>query len=84
MLHREDRQFNIGVQDVASGRVTPLTDSPFDESPTVSPNGRLILYATRYQDQGVLSMVSIDGHAHTRLPARNGDIQEPAWSPYLG
>ena len=84
MLHRQDRQFNIGVQDVGNGRVTPLTFSQMDESPSVSPNGRLVLYATRYQDKGVLSMVTIDGRVKVRLPARGGDIQEPAWSPYLG
>jgi len=84
MLHREDKQFNIGVQDVDSGRITPLTTSQMDESPTISPNGRLVLYATRYQDQGVLSIVSIDGRIRTRLPARAGDVQGPAWSPFLG
>jgi len=84
MLHRGDKQFNIGVQDVDSGRVTPLTSSQLDESPSVSPNGRLVLYATHYQDKGVLSIVSIDGRVKTRLPSRSGDVQEPAWSPYLG
>ncbi len=84
MLHREDRQFNIGVQDVGSGRITPLTSSQLDESPSVSPNGRLVLYATHYQDKGVLSMVTIDGRVKIRLPSRAGDVQEPAWSPYLG
>lgn len=84
MLHREDRQFNIGIQDLNSGQVTTLTSSPFDESPSISPNGRLILYATHYQDKGVLSIVSIDGRIRLRLPARSGDVQEPAWSPYLG
>ncbi len=84
MLHRAESQFNIGVQDVASGQVSQLTDSPFDESPSVSPNGRLILYATHVQDKGVLSIVSIDGRIRMKLPARGGDVQEPAWSPYLG
>lgn len=84
MLHRGDKQFNIGVQDVESGRVTPLTSSQLDESPSVSPNGRLVLYATHFQDKGVLSIVSIDGRIKMRLPARGGDVQEPAWSPYLG
>lgn len=84
MLHREDRQFNIGVQNVASGHVMPLTDSPMDESPSVAPNGRLVLYATHTGDKGVLAMVSIDGRFKIGLPSRDGDIQEPAWSPYLG
>lgn len=84
MLHREDKQFNIGLQSVNGGPIVNLTFSGLDESPTVSPNSRLVLYATRHQDKGVLSIVSIDGRIRMRLPARDGDVQEPAWSPYLG
>ncbi len=84
LLHREDHQFNIGIQDVASSHITPLTFSTMDESPTVSPNGRLILYATHEGNQGYLAVVSVDGRVRTRLPSMNGDAQEPAWSPYLG
>lgn len=84
MLHREDGQFNIGVQDMDSGRVSPLTSSQFDESPTVAPNGRLVLYATHVGERGILSVVSIDGRIRMRLPARGGDVQEPAWSPFIG
>lgn len=84
MLHREDRQFNIGVQNTATGQVLTLTHSQMDESPSVSPNGRLVLYATRMQDRGILAMVSIDGRIKLNLPSREGDVQEPAWSPYLG
>lgn len=83
LLHRVDHQFNIGVQETGSGRITPLTSSTMDESPTVSPNGRMILYATHEGNQGYLAVVSIDGRIRTRLPSANGDAQEPAWSPYL-
>lgn len=84
MLHRDDRQFNIGLQSTNGGPVSSLTFSGLDESPSVSPNSRLVLYATRFQDKGVLGIVSIDGRIRMRLPARDGDVQEPAWSPYLG
>lgn len=85
MLHRDDdKQFNIGLQGLNGGPILSLTSSGRDESPSVSPNGRLILYATHHQDQGVLGIVSLDGRIRMRLPGREGDIQEPAWSPYLG
>ncbi len=85
MLHRDERRaFNIAVQDVVGGTLTTLTHSPMDESPSVAPNGRLILYATHVQDKGVLSVVSLDGRIKISLPAQAGDVQEPAWSPYLG
>lgn len=84
MLHRDDKQFNIGMQSATGGPVTSLTFSGRDESPSVSPNGRLVLYATHAQDKGVLGLVSLDGRVRMKLPARDGDIQEPAWSPFLG
>ena len=84
MLHRNDRDFNIAVQDLHSGQVETLTHSAMDESPSVAPNGRLVLYATKDHDQGILGMVSIDGRIRLKFPSRDGDIQEPAWSPYLG
>lgn len=84
MLHRDDRNFNIGLQSANGGPIASLTFSGMDESPSVAPNSRLVLYATHYQDKGVLGIVSLDGRIRVRLPAREGDVQEPAWSPYLG
>lgn len=84
MLHRDDRNFNIGVQNANGGPISSLTFSGMDESPSVAPNSRLVLYATHYQDKGVLGIVSLDGRIRMRLPARAGDVQEPSWSPYLG
>lgn len=83
LLHRVGGQFGIAVQDVRSGIVTPLTHSGNDISPSVSPNGQMILYSMRYQGRTALALVSIDGRIQLTLPSREGgNVQGPAWSPY--
>ncbi len=84
MMHREDKAFYIGLMQLGHSLITPLTYSMSDESPSVAPNGHLVVYATHEQNKGILALVSLDGRVHMNLPAREGDIQEPAWSPYLG
>ncbi len=83
MLHRDRGLFGIAKQSLATGRVEVLTRANSDESPSLAPNGKMVIYATSYGGRGVLSMVSTDGRIKLRLPAREGNVQEPAWSPYL-
>lgn len=81
MVNRQKGQFHIAVQEMESGALFTLTDSTFDESPSVAPNGRMILYATKQQGKGVLSAVSIDGRVKLSLPLQEGQVREPAWGP---
>ncbi len=83
MMHRENGGFGIAKQDLITGQLQVLTDAGQDESPSLAPNGKMVLYATQYQGRGVLAVVSIDGRIKLRLPAVAGNVQEPAWSPFL-
>lgn len=84
MVHRQEGVFHIAYQDLKTGDVRILSQTFMDESPTVSPNGRMVMYATQYKNRGILGAVSIDGHVKYRLPSVTGDVREPAWSPFLG
>ena len=75
--------FRLVAQDLASGAVTPLTDTTDDESPSFAPNGRLIVYCTRQRGTDVLMTTTLDGRIKTRLLATGADMREPAWGPYL-
>lgn len=84
VLHKDKNgPFQIARFDMKSRVMTPLTFATFDESPTVAPNGTMILYGSLEGDRNMLKVVSIDGRVQLKLPAGSGHVQEPAWSPYL-
>ena len=71
----------IVVLDTQTGDIQWLTDSKFDESPSFSPNGDMVLYASEQGFEPVLMVASSDGRIRTRLEFIKGDVREPAWSP---
>lgn len=83
MVHRDGGAFHIASQDLVSGDFRILTSTYLDESPTVAPNGAMLLYATKRGTNNLLAAVSIDAGVKFLLPAREGDVREPAWSPFL-
>ena len=83
MVHRQEGRFYIALQDLVTNRVQILTQTDLDESPSIAPNGSMVLYATKQAGRGILAAVAVDGAAKFSLPARQGDVREPAWSPYL-
>ena len=83
LVHQREGQYHIAIHDLVTERLQVLTSTDLDESPSIAPNGSMVLYATKSEDRGILSAVSVDGGVKFSLPARTGDVREPAWSPYL-
>jgi TolB protein len=81
MMHSDDNVFGIAKQQGSQCDV--LVQAGRDESPSLAPNGQMIIYATQINGRGVLAMVSIDGNIKLTLPAQEGSVQEPAWSPFV-
>jgi TolB protein len=73
--------FRVMLQELDTGQLQTLTDTTLDESPSFSPNGRMILYATRIGGRGALALVSADGRVRQRFTTQAGDVYEPAWGP---
>ena len=85
MIHRQDGYtvFKVAAQDLQRGNLRILSDTSLDESPTVAPNGTMVVYATRQQGRGVLVLASTNGRVRLPLPTAQGEVREPSWSPYL-
>lgn len=76
--------YRIALMDRSTGgaRWSMLSPGSLDESPSFAPNGTMLLYAAREGRRGVLYAVSADGRVRQRLTLGDGDVREPAWSPY--
>src|SRR5690625_328974 len=83
MVHHRDGTFNIAVQELDTGTLRLLTETHLDESPSVAPNGAMLIYSTRYRGRGVLAVVSLDAGTRYYLPSERGEVREPAWSPFF-
>ena len=81
-VKRDDGRFQIATQDYATKQVQVLTGGPGDESPSVAPNGKLIIYASDAGGRGILAAVSSDGRVKQRLVAPATEVREPAWGPF--
>ncbi|HCU05270.1 MAG: Tol-Pal system beta propeller repeat protein TolB [Gammaproteobacteria bacterium GWE2_42_36] len=81
-LHRQNGQYNVAMQDLSNGAVTILTHASSDQAPSLSPNGKMVIYATQSGRRTRLNFVSTDGRIRLTFPESNGDAREPAWGPF--
>ncbi len=83
-VHRSDMGFHIAWRDLAGNRAARiLSSNVLDESPSVAPNGTMLIYSTKLDRKGILSIVSSSGEVEYKLMSAVGDVIEPAWSPFL-
>jgi len=72
----------IAKIDLSNKQITVLTHGTMDSSPSVSPDGNMIIYSQGLEAGGAnLAMVSIDGDVQITLPSNiKGAVQSPSWS----
>jgi TolB protein len=64
------------------GLVKRVSQGGYDECPSFAPNGSMLLYAARQGGRGYLVASSADGETTHRIANAQGDVREPAWSPF--
>lgn len=74
--------YRIVVLDRSTNDYKAISPGNVDESPSFAPNGSMVLYAATEGPRGVLYAVSADGRVRQRLVLADGDVREPAWSPF--
>lgn len=85
LVHQSEKNgdFHIASLDLTRGLLQILSsDTYLDESPSVSPNGVMVMYAAKHKNRSILAAVSVDGDVKFLVPSKSGDVREPAWGPY--
>ena len=82
LVHGSKSTFRTAILDLDNKALRVLTKTALDESPSFAPNGSMILYATSGNSGGTLAGVSTDGRVRQELVSQQGDVREPAWSPF--
>jgi TolB protein len=82
MVNNTGGRYRIAVLDLDTQQLSILSDGNLDESPSFAPNGSMIIYASQLNGMGMLAVVSADGRASQKLRFLQGEVREPAWSPY--
>ena len=82
-VHRsDDGLFHIALKYKKENFIRVLTEAKMDESPSVAPNGNMVIYGIKEGNLSMLAGFSLSG-ARFKLPASNGEVREPAWSNFL-
>ena len=80
-ITRRDGRYLVAVRDLANGSDTVVSDGGREEAPSFSPNGKWVMYASRFGGRDALVASSIDGRVRQQLAALSVDMREPAWGP---
>ncbi len=84
LIRQSAGKFRVVLMDMQSGESDIISNGSLDESPSLAPNGAMVLYETRgKKHRHALGVASDNGRANTLLRTPYSDVGHPAWSPYL-
>lgn len=84
MVRQDGDVSRIALMNAASKATVMVSrGGRYDESPSLAPNGAMVIYSTEEGGRGVLAIASSNGKASQILSAQDGHVRDPAWSPYM-
>lgn len=58
-IHRNNGRYHVAVLDLNLDRLLIVTETSLDESPTIAPNGAMVMYATKLAGRGMSTQLAM-------------------------
>lgn len=84
MIRQQNGKFQVALMDLTNQASEIISRGSLDESPSIAPNGGMVLYETRgVSRKHVLAVASGNGLEKTVLYSPYQNVGHPSWSPFL-
>ena len=80
LVHNGGSGHNIAIYSLKDKYLKIISTGKLDEAPSYAPNNKMILFASKKLNKGILVATSNDGRIRTELQLDGEDVREPIWS----
>ena len=78
MISQQEAGYQIVSYDLEENSLSGLTSTNFNESPSVSPEGDMIMYIVEGRERQLM-IISPDGRVKSPVPIPSGQIKQASW-----
>lgn len=86
MVNSNKNKQRIGIQNINNGQFEFLTNSYLDKSPSIAPNGTMVIYNSIENKKSLIKLISTNKKTNIVLTIKknkNEEIRFPSWSYFL-
>ncbi len=80
LVHNSGNGHKIAIFSLKDKYLNVISNGKLDEAPSFAPNNKMILFASKKINKGILVATSNDGRIRKELALEGEDVREPVWS----
>ena len=80
LVHNNGRGHKIGIYSLEDKYLKIISKGRLDEAPSFAPNNKMVLFASKKINKGILVATSNDGRIRKEIELIGEDVREPIWS----
>ena len=80
IVHNGGNGHKIAIYSLDDKYLKVISKGRLDEAPSFAPNNKMVLFASKKQNKGILVATSNDGRIRKEIELVGEDVREPIWS----